>query len=185
MVQRVSGQLRFGKFVCWGTTPVSEGLVYMRPLRLGGICVPTAGRDDVLHAWTRLNEWILRKSLVREIEIGYGLVGSDQDGFHYTACIELPDAVTRSEAEELSRASLQGGAYMRCRFQGPVGEICGKLAEMRDRMCSYEHMCRDEERPLVSVFLDVKNVNSGRDVRSNLLVPVCGAELSKSPLKAA
>ena len=164
---------------------MSENLEYMRPLRLAGICVPTGAKEDVLHAWKRLNEWILRKSLIREIEIGYGLVRVDKDGFDYTACIELPAAVTRSEAEELSRASLQGGAYMRCRYQGPVSEICRELEAMREKMGGNEHMHLDAKRPLVSVLLDLKGVNSGLDVRSNLLVPVCGSELSKSSPKAA
>lgn len=157
----------------------------MRPLRLGGIRVPTDGKDDVLHAWKRLNEWVLRKSLVREIEIGYGLIGLSEDDFDYAACIELPRAVTRSEVKELSNASLQGGAYLRTRFQGPLGEVRQMLEAMREKSIVSEHMQFDEGRPLVSVFLDLKSLRSGQDVRSNLLVPVRSVELSKRPQKAA
>jgi len=164
---------------------VSEGLVYMRPLRLAGVSVESVGTDEVLHAWSRLNEWIIRKSLGREVEIGYGLVGVGESGFAYTACIELPDCVTKPEADELSRASLQGGAYIRSRFKGPVSEVGGKLEDMRERLNHAEHTRLDVERPLVSVFLDVRMVKPGCDVRSNLLVPVCGNESSKSPRKAA
>ena len=164
---------------------MSEGLVYMRPLRLAGVCVQSVGTDDVLHAWSRLNDWIIRKSLTREVEIGYGLIGVGERGQGYAACIELPDSVRSHEADELSRASLQGGAYVRSRFQGPVSEVVARLEDMRVRLECAEHTRLDSGRPLVSVILDVKIVKSGRDVRSNLLVPVCGNELSNFPRKAA
>ncbi|MBU1210232.1 MAG: GyrI-like domain-containing protein [Alphaproteobacteria bacterium] len=157
----------------------------MRPLRLAGVSVASAGTDDVLHAWSRLNEWIIRKSLGREVEIGYGLVGVGGSGPAYTACIELPDCVSSVEADELARASLEGGAYIRIRFQGPVSDVGQKLEDMRGQLNLAEHTRLDAGRPLVSVFLDVRMVKTGCDVRSNLLVPVCGNEVSKSPRKAA
>jgi len=168
----------------WGTLTVSEGLVYMRPRSLLGVQARSSHDDDVLHAWSRLNEWVLRKSLAHEVEIGYGLVGNG-DGVRYCASIEQPESVTSAEADEPARASLQGGAYLRSRFIGPVEEIPNQLSSMLQSLGAVGNMRLDRDRPMVNVFLDIRNLKAGRDVRSNLLIPVCGTELAKSPSKAA
>lgn len=164
---------------------MSEGLVYMRPLRLIGVHVPTSGTLHVLHAWRRLNEWILRKSLSHEVEVGYGLFGVGEEGCGYCAAIEQPEAVTRAEANELARMNLAGGAYKRGRFMGPVDEIEAQLEAMAATLGSAQNMRVDDDRPVVSIFLDIKTVKADRDVRSNLLIPARSTELSRSPRKVA
>lgn len=149
----------------------------MRPLRLIGVRVPSTEQDDILLAWARLNEWITRKSLAREIEIGYGLVGVGGDLRGYAATIEMPEAVTRAEADELASASLQGGAYLRSRFEGHVDEISGKLEGLRMDLNMHSNVRFDEERPLVCVFFDLSRFKSGTHVKSNLLIPVCRCEM--------
>lgn len=157
----------------------------MRPLRLIGIHAPTSGKEDVLHAWQRLNEWVLRKSLSHDVEIGYGLVGVGDGGSGYCVAIEQPEAVTAAEANELARMSLPGGAYRRSRFKGPLDAIQPRLEEMVGALGPGEHTRLDTHRPLVSILLDIKSAKAGEEVRSNLLIPVCCSELSKSPQKAA
>lgn len=164
---------------------MSAGFVYMRPLRLAGVSSSGVGEDAILNCWALLNEWITRKSLAREIEIGYGLINRSEGKTVYTACVELPEIVTPAEADELARASLQGGAYLRSRFQGTVDGIDGQFEDMRADLGNSGHVRFDSERPLVTVFLDVKGIKSGQEVRSNLLIPVRGGELAESPSRAA
>jgi hypothetical protein len=157
----------------------------MRPLRLSGVSAPGHSEETIDRCWGWLNAWVARKSLGREIEIGYGLINHHQDGTSYTACVELPISVMPVEADELAKASLAGGAYFRKRFLGPVEAIGAEFDIMRGELDGAAHVRLDTDRPLVTVFLDVKNIKSGPDVRSNLLIPVLGNELAYVPGRAA
>ena len=114
---------------------MSLGLVYLRPLRLAGIDALSASEEEIQKSWELLNRWITRKSLSRDIEIGYGLLQHSalQDGTSgssYEACIEVPKSVTTGEAGELKRSSLPGGAYFRRGCSGPVASMLGELQTM-------------------------------------------------------
>lgn len=93
---------------------MSLGVVYPRPLRLVGISGPSASDAAICESWDVLNDWIRRKSLSTEVEIGYVLLQhsalGDGDGVpSYEACIEMSLSVTPSETRKLKRIRLQGG----------------------------------------------------------------------------
>ncbi|MFA9473253.1 MAG: GyrI-like domain-containing protein [Filomicrobium sp.] len=162
---------------------MSLGLVYLRPLRLAGIDALSASEEEIQKSWELLNRWITRKSLSRDIEIGYGLLQHSalQDGTSgssYEACIEVPKSVTTGEAGELKRSSLPGGAYFRRRCSGPVASMLGELQTMRSELDRRGNVKIDLGRPIVTVLLDIKQLRSGDGLRSNLLIPARSSEMS-------
>lgn len=164
---------------------MSVGMVYMRPLRLAGVTVAGASEEQIRKSWSVLNEWILRKGFSHEVEVGYGLFVSTDAGSEYIAGIELPPTATPAEANELKRASLQGGAYFRRRFQGLLSAIPNEFDAMQQELSRQDNICYDSERPLVTVFLDMKQMAQGSEIRSNLLIPVRGAQMTGRPSAAA
>ncbi|MCH9809174.1 MAG: hypothetical protein K0U74_15725 [Alphaproteobacteria bacterium] len=183
--------MSWGNRLIEGANKVSAGLVYLRPVQIAGFQVQGRLDEAAKEAWSGVSDWIVRKSLTREVEIGYGLIGQCadasllEDEFKYRAGIKLPTIVTPAEANELHRSKLPGGAYYRRRFSGPVSAITAEfdafLAEIKDD----RNLCVDAERPLVTVVLDLDQVENGQDVRSNLLVPVLSVQASNSPRRAA
>ncbi len=167
------------------------GLVYLRPVRLAGVQVDGPLNEAAGDAWWGLSEWIVRKSLSREVEIGYGLITLGDNNslagcrVRYQAAIKLPPIVTPTEANELCRAQLPGGAYLRRRFSGPASSINEELSSFLDGVDTDRNLRIDSERPLVTVLLDVKTIRKGDDIRSNLLIPVLGAEMRASSDQAA
>ena len=162
---------------------MSLGLVYLRPLRLAGIDALSASEEEIQKSWELLNRWITRKSLSRDIEIGYGLLQHSalQDGTSgssYEACIEVPKSVTTGEVGELKRSSLPGGAYFRRRYSGPVASMLGELQTMRSELDRRGNVKIDLGRPIVTVLLDIKQLRSGDGLRSNLLIPARSSEMS-------
>jgi hypothetical protein len=169
---------------------VSVGLVYLRPLRLVGITAPRVSDVAICESWNVLNDWITRKSLSSEIEIGYGLLQhsalGEGDGVpSYEACIETPMSVTPSETSELKQFRLQGGAYFRRRYQGPVASMLTELRTMRTELGNSGHVKIDLGRPIVTVILDVRKLRFGDEVRSNLLIPARGCDMFGSSRCAA
>ena len=159
------------------------GLVYLRPLRLAGIDALSASEEEIQKSWELLNRWITRKSLSRDIEIGYGLLQHSAlldgtSGSSYEACIEVPKSLTTGEAGELKRSSLPGGAYFRRRCSGPVASMLGELQTMRSELDRGGNVKIDLGRPIVTVLLDIKQLRSGDGLRSNLLIPACSSKMS-------
>ena len=169
---------------------MSLGLVYLRPLHLVGINAPAASDVAICQSWDVLNDWITRKSLSREVEIGYGLLqhsalGEGDGAASYEACIETPQSVTPSETSELKRVRLQGGAYFRRRYQGPVASMLTELRAMRAELGDSGHVKIDLGRPIVTVILDVRRLRFEEEVRSNLLIPARGCDAFSSSRRAA
>ena len=164
---------------------MSVGMVYMRPLRLAGVSVAEASNKDICNVWSALHEWVTRKGFAHEVEVGYGLFLSNDEGTEYIAGIELPATATAAEANELTRAGLQGGAYLRRRFQGPFNAIPTEFEKMKQELSSEENICYDADRPLVTVLLDIKQLCQQPEIRSNLLIPVRGAQMTGRTTAAA
>lgn len=160
-------------------------------MRLAGVQVDGLLDEAAGDAWWGLSDWIVRKSLSRDVEIGYGLItlGDNNsladDRVRYQAAIKLPPIVTPTEANELCRAHLPGGAYLRRRFSGPASAISEELCSFLDGVDTDRNLRIDNERPLVTVLLDVKSIQKGDEVRSNLLIPVLSAEMRAAPDQAA
>ena len=163
---------------------VSVGLVYMRPRRLAGFSVASADGQSVARCWSLMLDWIVRKGLIQEIELGYGFF-RDEPERAFTACIELPEVLTIAEVKELDRVMGPGGAFYRQRLTSDVGDISGAINAFRDDLDTTANMKIDVERPLVSVLIGLKDVQAGAPVRCNLLVPVCKAEQRQSDTQAA
>ncbi len=157
----------------------------MRPLRLAGVSVAEASGEDICNVWTALHEWVTRKGFAHEVEVGYGLFLSTDEGTEYIAGIELPPTATAGEANELTRAGLQGGAYFRRRFQGPFSDIASEFEKMQEELSHEENICYDTDRPLVTILLDIKQLCQQPEIRSNLLIPVRGAQMTGRPSVAA
>ena len=167
---------------------MSVGLVYLRPLRLVGINSPRASGVSIRKSWDILNDWITRKSLGSEVEIGYGLLqhsALEDGGACFEACIELPSSVTKSETNELKRLRLQGGAYFRRRHNGPVSSMLSELRSMHAELGDGGHVKIDLGRPIVTVILDVRQLRYGDEVRSNLLIPARGCDKFQNSRRAA
>lgn len=166
------------------------GLVYLRPLRLVGINSPRASGASMRESWHKLNEWITRKSLGSEVEIGYGLLqhAAMEDGAggaSFEACIEQPSSVTKSETNELKRLRLQGGAYFRRRHYGPVSSLLSELRNMHAELDHRGHVKIDLGRPIVTVILGVRQLRYGDEVRSNLLIPARSCDKFQNSRHAA
>ncbi len=170
---------------------MSVGLVYLRPVRIAGVRVEGPCDEVVERAWNGLNDWILRKSLSDDVDVGYGLIQQNSDGsltskdLCYEAGIKLPDIVTPGEANELHRTRLQGGAYYRSRFSGPVSNLHTEFDGMLARLKEDRNLRIDIDRPLVTVLVDLNEFSSEGEVRSNLLVPVLVGDMSRGSRQAA
>ena len=133
------------------------GLVYLRPLRLVGINSPRASGVSIRKSWDILNDWITRKSLGSEVEIGYGLLQHSalEDGAAcFYACIELPTSVTKSETNEQKRLRHQGGAYYPLRHNVPVSSMLSELRIMHAELGDGWPVKIDLCRPIVTVILE-------------------------------
>lgn len=169
---------------------MSVGLVYLRPLRLVGINSPRGSGVSIRKSWDILNDWITRKSLGSEVELGYGLLQHSalEDGAgvaSFEACIELPSSVSKSETNELKHLRLQGGAYFRRRHNGPVSSMLSELRNMHAELGHGGHVKIDLSRPMVTVILGVRQLRYGDEIRSNLLIPARGCDKFQNSRHAA
>lgn len=159
----------------------------MRPRRLAGFSVTAADGQSVARCWRLMLDWIVRKGVLRDVELGYGLfeVDTATNAKSYTACIECPDILTVAEIKELDNVAGPAGAFLRRRLTCEIEEIADALKDMRADLTKSEHVVIDRDRPFVSVLIGLKDLHAGRPIRSNLLAPVRSSEFANADNRAA
>ena len=156
---------------------MSIGIIYLRPIAVARIRGFGLHREAASEAWSRMLSWLDDRKYRVEAARGFGMVhklqhhGTDQKEATYEACVELFDGLKVEYDAGIDTAYVPGGAYLRRRHRGPIGELGDALRQMRTEEVSRRGLAFDVWRPMIEVYLnDFKR--TGEPPKIDLCVPV-------------
>lgn len=156
---------------------MQNGLVYLRPSRLVHVRVTGNYETSIPAAWTKLQAWIERNGVGSALGRGFGLardnpVNVAPDRCRYDACIEVEPLFEERARRELGVLTLPAGPYVRKRHIGSYEAILNFVASRHSTFEAPTGLRLDDNRPLVTIYLDDPRHFDPRDLRADICVPV-------------
>lgn len=156
-------------------------LVYLRPTRLIYVRETGLYQDVIPKAWARLFAWLNANGLYASLGRGYGLARDNPleigaENCRYDACVEVPSDIEDRALRELGITTLPGGAYACRRLTGSYDRMRSIVARVHSEFTPYPGLCFDENRPVVSIYVDNPNRYRDVDLRSDICVPIIAAD---------
>ncbi|MGL4398078.1 MAG: AraC family transcriptional regulator [Hyphomicrobium sp.] len=169
---------------------MSNGLVYLRPMRMAYVRAIGPYETTVPAAWQKLVSWIEANGLSAPIGSGFGVARDNPlnvapDACRYDACVELNPLFEERAIRELGALTLPGGPYVRLRKRGPFVAIHSDIVSIYDAFAAPSGLKLDDKRPVVTVFLQGPR-NFGDDMlKTDICVPVMAQSSRPSADKRA
>ena len=156
---------------------MQNGLVYLRPSRLAYVRVTGAYETSIPAAWTKLLTWIDRNGVGSVLGRGFGLARDNPlivaaERCRYDACIEVEPLFEERARRELGVLTLPAGPYVRKREIGNYDAIVSFVAIRHSTFVAPTGLRLDDNRPLVTVYLDDPRRLEPKDLRADICVPV-------------
>jgi AraC family transcriptional regulator len=165
-------------------------LIYLRPTRL--IYVRETGRyeDTIPKAWAKLFSWLNANGLYASLGRGFGLARDNpleigRQNCRYDACVEIRSELEDRALRELGITTLPGGAYACRRLSGSYDRMRSVVANVYSEFAPLPGLCFDENRPVVSLYVDNPIRFRDRDLRADICVPVIADDEIVRPRFAA
>ncbi|HVZ06150.1 GyrI-like domain-containing protein [Hyphomicrobium sp.] len=156
-------------------------LVYLRPTRLIYVRETGPYTDIIPKAWAKLFAWLNDNGLYASLGRGYGLARDNPlevglENCRYDACVEVRPELEDKALRELGVATLPGGAYACRRLTGSYDRMRSLVANVYSEFAPPAGLCFDENRPVVSIYVDNPNRYRDVDLRSDICVPIVAAD---------
>jgi AraC family transcriptional regulator len=152
-------------------------LLYLRPTRLIYVRERGCYADTIPKAWSRLFAWLDANGLYASLGRGYGLARDNplevgRQNCRYDACVEIRSEVEDRALRELGITTLPGGAYACRRLSGSYDHMRSAVQNVYAQFTPLPGLCFDENRPVVSIYVDNPNRFVDCDLRADICVPV-------------
>jgi AraC family transcriptional regulator len=156
---------------------MKNGLVYLRPTQLAYVRVVGPYDQSIPEAWDKLLGWIDKNGLNSPIGRGYGLARDNParvaaDKCRYDACIQVMPAFEEKAMREIGVITLPPGPYTRRRQSGCYSELHNQIPTMHQSIKMPTGLRLDDNRPLVTIFLDDPHLRDVKDLRADICLPV-------------
>ncbi|AGK59254.1 transcription activator effector binding protein [Hyphomicrobium denitrificans 1NES1] len=161
-------------------------LLYLRPTRLIYVRARGCYVDMIPKAWNRLFQLLDANGLYASLGRGYGLAHDNPlvvgpQNCRYDACVEIRSGLEERSLRAFGITTLQGGAYARRRLSGSYDHMRSAVQDVYSEFTPLPGLCFDENRPVVSIYVDNPNCFAERDLRSDICVPVIADDESIHP----
>ena len=171
---------------------MQNGLVYLRPSRLIYIRATGPYETSIQKAWGEMFSWIDRNGFGSVLGRGVGMARDNPsivpaDRCRYDACIEAKPQYEDRAMRELGILTLPGGPYVRQRKSGGYDAIRLLVTQMHATFQAPNGLRLDDNRPLVTFYLDDPRRIDLEDLRADVCIPVTAlaARARSSNSKAA
>jgi AraC family transcriptional regulator len=165
-------------------------LIYLRPTRLIYVRETGPYEDTIPTAWNRLFAWLDTNGLHAALGRGYGLARDNpleigRKNCRYDACVEVRSNLEDKAIRELGVTTLPGGVYVCRRLSGNYDRMPPAVQNVYSQFTPLPGLCFDENRPVVSIYVDNPNRLVDGELRSELCVPVIADDEYIRPRLAA
>lgn len=165
-------------------------LLYLRPTRLIYVRVRGCYADIIPEAWDRLFRLLDANGLYASLGRGYGLARDnpleiDPQNCRYDACVEIHPGLEERSLRAFGSTTLPAGAYACRRFSGSYDHMRSTVQDIYSQFRPLPGLCFDENRPVVSIYMDNPNRFADSDLRSDICVPVIADDDCVHPRLAA
>ncbi len=156
---------------------MQTGLVYLRPSRLVYVRVTGAYENSIPAAWDKMLAWIDRNGISSPLGRGFGLARDNPQSVpanqcRYDACIVVEPHFEDRAMRELGILMLPGGPYVRRREVGNYNVIMTRVAGLHASFEAPTGLRLDDNRPLVTIYLDDPRRFEPGELRADMCVPV-------------
>ena len=156
---------------------MQNGLVYLRPTRLAYVRVKGPYEQSIPDAWERMLAWLEVRGLNSSTGRGYGLARDNParvgaDNCRYDACVLVMPYLEERVNRELGIITLPAGPYVRKREAGSYDAIRSLIPSLHETFAAPSGLRLDDNRPLVTIYLDDPRHFSLNDLRADICVPV-------------
>ena len=156
---------------------MQNGLVYLRPSRLIYVRATGAYETSIPKAWDDMFAWIYRNGFDSVLGRGVGMARDNPsivpaDRCRYDACIEAKPQYEDRALRELGMLTMPGGPYVRQRKSGGYDAIRLHVAHMHATFHAPNGLRLDDNRPLVTFYLDDTRRMETEELRADVCMPV-------------
>lgn len=156
---------------------MQSGLVYLRPSRLVYVRITGAYESSIPAAWEKMLAWIDRNGVGSVLGRGFGLARDNPktvpaDRCRYDACIAVEPHFEERAMRELGILTLPAGPYVRKREIGSYSAIFTRVAGLHASFEAPTGLRLDDNRPLVTIYLDDPRRFEPGELRADVCVPV-------------
>jgi AraC family transcriptional regulator len=169
-----------------------NGLVYLRPSRLIYVRATGPYETSIPKAWDDMLSWIDRNGFGSVLGRGVGMARDNPsivpaERCRYDACIEAKPQYEDRALRELGMLTMPGGPYVRQRKSGGYDAIRLYVTQMHATFQAPNGLRLDDNRPLVTFYLDDPRRMATEDLRADVCMPVTAlaARTRSSTSKAA
>jgi len=165
-------------------------LLYLRPTRLIYVRETGCYSDVIPKAWNRLFQLLEDTGLYASLGRGYGMAHDnplhvDPQNCRYDACVEIRSGLNKSSLRDFGTTTLPAGAYACRRLWGSYDQMRSTVENVYTRFRPFPGLCFDQNRPVISIYMDNPNTYANKDLRSDICVPVRTVEDADPPRLAA
>lgn len=165
-------------------------LLYLRPTRLIYVRARGCYADVIPKAWDHLFQLLDDAGLYASLGRGYGLAHDnplqvDPHNCRYDACVEVRSGIEERSLSAFGTTTLPGGVYACRRLSGSYDQMRCTVENIFSQYRPLPGLCLDQNRPVVSIYVDNPNYYADSDLRSDICVPVIADEESVFPSLAA
>lgn len=165
-------------------------LLYLRPTRLIYVRERGLYNDAIPKAWDRLFQLLDDTGLYASLGRGYGMAHDnplhiDPKNCRYDACVEIRSGLEERSLREFGTTTLPGGPYACRRLSGSYDQMRSTVENVYTRFKPFPGLCFDQNRPVVSIYMDNPNAYADKDLRSDICVPISTVEEAAPPPLAA
>lgn len=156
---------------------MSQGLLYLRPQRLVYVRVTGPYETSIREAWNRLWAWADKHNISAPRGLAYGLARDNPmlvapENRRYDAAFPIDPMFEERALRDLGLITLPGGTYVRRREKGACEALIAKFAGLHQSFVPPPGLKLDNNRPLVTVYLDNLKHQSDTETRADVCLPV-------------
>ena len=134
-------------------------------------------------AWDRLNAWLARHEVRRQVKRGFGLFHDNPEVtppelLRYDACVELITGIDADPAAGICRQMLSGGTYGVHTHVGGYQQVGGLLSGLHRDWVPKQGLAVDYDRPFMAIHLNDPHVTREMHRRTELCIPVLPISVS-------
>lgn len=168
---------------------MNAGIVYLRPARLVFSRATGPYETTIPHAWSKLQDWISRTGVSTPNARCYGLLRDNPalvsaENCRFDACMEIDVHYEERAIRDLGMITLPGGSYVRQREKGSEAALKSRLMSIHAECKIPGGLFIDNNRPIVTLYLNNPLRSKSGDVRADVCIPVT-AQAQRSKVEKA